>query len=282
MRPFREDMEVLANSHRTTYQRARSNNRPEQTWFAADMTITPDGDFLTGTLGYSERQEHREFDDVTWSWVKGATREEDSASEQTVVPFAVDLRDENRWVAFAVSPRLQHSAFRSGFENVLRQAVVDAGLIGAEWDVDLVLSRASVDSWIDRHPRVFTMTRTVKFSNPGRDFDDDRVEMRSMGARRKTEEFAAPPRRILDVHSEEFQAKLVGTETGDLELHLKARAEGGESVARFNSRDRADETYVEDFSVLEQGLEAVLQALREYSATRSGSEDYVQPRLGDV
>jgi hypothetical protein len=271
MRSFAEDMQTLAASHRTRHYERGTRERPARTWFAADMRATPGGEFMMGTLGYSERQQHREFDAQTWSWLKGATQEADAASEQTVVPFAVDIRDDQRWVAFAPAPRLQPGGFRRGLELVLRQAVADAKVLGAEWDVDLVTSRASIEQWLEEHPRVFKLQRTVKFSNPGRDLDDDRTEMRALAARRKFEEFAAPPNRTLDTTSDTFVAKLDGTETGDLELVMTARGEHGVREVRFNSRERADEDLVEDFVDLEQGMEVVLAALREYVASKQRS-----------
>lgn len=65
------------------------------------MTVDPSGDFMTGILGLSEEEELRSFEDEAFSWLKGATRTEEGASERTMVPFAVDLREEERWVGFA-------------------------------------------------------------------------------------------------------------------------------------------------------------------------------------
>jgi len=270
MRTFAEDMRELAASRLTRFRELGSDGRLRRTWFAADMTVDTSGDFMTGTLGYSVFEERRSFDEDAWSWVKAPTEMADAASEETVVPFAVDLRESERWVAFATTARLQAGAFSTGLQRVLNQAVADGGLLPTEWEVDLVVSRSRVEQWLHDHPLVHLLRRTIKFTNPGRDLDDDREEMRALGARRKTEEFKAPPRGVLDTASEEFDRKLDGTETGDLDLVLEARGEQGVRNVRFSSREAADYSTVEDFGHdLMRGMEIVLAALREYVIARS-------------
>jgi hypothetical protein len=148
---------------------------------------------------------------------------------------------------------------------VLNNAVLAAGLIPTEWEVDLVISPVEVYSWMEQHPEVYNLQRTVKFTNPGRDYDDDRREMQALAARRKTEEFAAPGNGVLNIHSEEFHAKLHGIETGDIDLVLHSRRDRGTGSAIFTSKKSADSVIVPNFGGdLIAGTEIVLAALREY------------------
>jgi hypothetical protein len=266
-RSFRDDMATLAQSHRTSYleRKERQDISPARLWYAADMAIEPDDDFLTGTLGYATPQQHIPFDAENWSWIKGTAAETDAAREDTIAPFAIDLRDHNRWVSFAPTARIQPSTFTMAFQRVLNNAVVASGLFPTDWEVDLVISPAEVYSWVEQHPEVYNLHRTVKFTNPGRDYDDDRREMRALAARRKTEEFRAPNNGVLNIHSEEFLGKLHGTETGDIELVLHSRRGRGPGAAVFTNKKTADWVSVLNFGGdLIAGTEVVLAALREY------------------
>lgn len=270
MREFAEDMTELARSRRTAFIEPPTEMSTAKTWFAADMEIGADGNFMVGTLGFSEPAERRQFNPEEWSWIKGDTAVSDTASEETVVPFAVDLRNSQRWVAFATAARLQPPSFTKGLQEILNQAVAEQGNIPTEWDVDLITSRSSVDAWLRTHPLVHKMRRTVKFSNPGRDIDADRQEMRALAARRKTEEFAAARNGVLNTDSEEFRSKLNGTETGDLELELCARGDLGVTEATFKSKEQADQQQIDDFGRdLMRGMQEVLGALREYIAGKT-------------
>src|SRR5262249_44377483 len=153
-----------------------------------------------------------------WSWIKGQMEEVDAAKADTILPFAIDLRDQNRWVAFAPTSKLRARMFIDGFQRVLNNAVSVLGLMPTEWEVDLVVSLGQVEQWLQENPLVHRLKRTIKFTNPGRDLDSDRQEMRALHARRKTEEFAASSRGILDINSDDFRSKLEGVETGDIEL----------------------------------------------------------------
>lgn len=268
-RTFPQDMQVLAASHLTRYFEPGTSDRPDRTWIAADLELTPHEDFMTGTLGFSERREERAFDEDAWSWLKGPTEERESGSDHTVVPFVVDLSAEGRWVAFATAQRMQPPTFRRGLELVLRQAVADAGILGGDWDVDLITSRTQVEQWLAVHPDVYEITRTIKFSNPGDDIDDDRNEMRALAANRKTETFRAHYGQVLDVQSERFQGKIDGTATGDLELHMRARGRHGHKP-QFKSEESPDHTFIEPFLNLEGGLASLLEAIRAYKAQRAG------------
>lgn len=269
MKPFAEDMRLLAASHRTEARGPAAGPSVTRTWFAADMVVVPDGDFMTGTVGFSEKQEHREFDRNSWSWLKGPTHRADAGTEQTVVPFAVDLRDANRWVAFATSGRMQAPTCATGLARVLKAAVEAARLLPAEWDVDLVTSRKSVEEWLIDHPDVFELSRTVKHTNPGLDLDRDRSEMRALDAGRKTEQFRARYGQTLDSSSDTFYDKLDGIQDGNLSVVLKARGGSSGAEQTFSSENRPDAAQVEDFgSDLEAGIDVALRAVRYYAEGR--------------
>jgi hypothetical protein len=265
-RPFAEDMRALAESRQT---RAEIDERE---WVAADLALDISGDFMTGVLGYAESELRRDFEDDAFSWIKGRTSMAEGASRRTTVPFAVDLREDRRWVAFAPSGRIQAASFRRGFAAVLNAAVSRLELWPSEWEFDLVLQKRTVEEWIAEHDEVFYFRRKVKLTNPGREIDEDRSEMRALAARSKEEIFKASYGRTLRLEdSEEFSRKLDGVETGDLEVYLRARGpEGTEFV--FKSEDQPERTFVADFEDnLEEGVDRVLDALREYSERRAAS-----------
>lgn len=265
MREFADDMRTLADSHKTVHTVKSTGGRPGRRWVAADMASTADGDFLTGLLGFSEQQQHVTFDDETFSWLKGEVADSDSASEQTIVPFAVDLREHQRWIGFATTARLQPQTFRTGFESVLNEAVSALGLVPVNWEVDLVTSGSRIVEWLKQNPKVHMLRRTLKFTNPGKNLDEDRQQMRALAANRKTEVFKAARGKTLNVESDEFRDKLYGTDTGDLHVVMEARGAHGVREVKFNSDDTVDDSKVEDFGTnLARGTETVLAALREY------------------
>lgn len=269
MRSFAEDLSVLAESHLTTFTDRDPQTGDTRTWTAADMTVEPDGEFMTGILGFSTPDQRKIFNPDAWSWVKGETSALDAATRRTVAPFAIDLREGNRWVSFAPTASLRQATFASGLEKALNHAVAGVNLIPTEWEVDLVTSRAEIDQWLDEHPLVHFLKRTIKIPNPGRDLDDDRAEMRALAARRKTEEYSAGRNNALDIRSSEFRQKLDGTQTGDLDLLMVAHDAVGGAKSTFNSRNAADESLVDDFGLdLMLGMELVLAALRVYVRNR--------------
>jgi hypothetical protein len=233
------------------------------------LVIEPEGNFMKGTLGFSSPEDRKVFNSEAWSWVKGETFDLDAASRATVAPFAVDLRESHRWVAFAPTARIRPGGFAWGLEHVLNRAVGAAGLIPTEWEVDLVTSRAEIDEWLQAHPLVHFMRRIIKVPNPGHELDSDRAEMRALAARKKTEEFTAQRGRTLDISSDAFTGKLDGTQTGDVEIQLIARREEGAGNVKFNSKQSADEDLIDDFGIdLMLGMELVLAALQLYVRDR--------------
>ena len=269
MRSFAEDFTALAETHLTQFTQPDPQTGETRSWSAADMSVQPDGDFMTGVLGFSTPDQQKFFDADSWSWVKGETVALDAATRRTVAPFAVDLRDNQRWVGFAPTANLRPTTFASGLEQALNRAVIRTGMIPTEWEVDLVTSRSEIDDWLRAHPLVHFLRRTIKIPNPGRIIDDDRAEMRALAARRKTEEFSAARNSALDINSEEFRQKLDGTQTGDLELQMVAHDAQGGAQSKFNSRNAADEALIDEFGLdLMRGMDLVLAALQVYVRNR--------------
>lgn len=266
MRPFREDMLALAAS-RETYAEVAG-----RTWIAADMTLDPSETFLTGILGFSDEEELTDFEQHAFSWLKGPTKTVAGASRRTMVPFAIDLRDKNRWVAFAVSQRIRAAAFGKGFQIVLNRAVAALKLLPAEWDVNIVSSPSHIEDWLEEHPEVVRFVRIVRIPNPRRIVDEDREKMQALDARVKREEFRPYQNETLSVRdSPLFQELISGTDTGDVAVELHARAVG-RSHPRFRSDEHADETHVRDFGAdLQTGMELILDALRNYAEQRADS-----------
>jgi hypothetical protein len=277
MRPFVEDVLELARSKQTSINFKATPGRPARTWHAADMQVVANGTVALGVLGFEVSEEKRHFDKEAFSWVKGQTEFSDAASEDTVVPFAIDLREHSRYVAVATSGRVKAYSAMVNLGKVLNRAAHDIGLLPADWECDLVVSQASIHKWLEKYPKVRLMRRTIKFTNPGRDLDEDRAQMTALRASRKKEEFTAGYNQQLDVNSDIFAEKLRGIETGDLEVYLEARVEGA-NKAEFNTNDDADKILISDFGTdLEQGMDLVMDALIGYLARLRGEETGESP-----
>lgn len=272
-RSFRDDMIALAQSQQTRYVE-RGKRGLDRIWFAGDMTVEPDGNFLTGTLGYTSPEQHGSFDETNWSWIKAQmqlviSRGVETARADTIAPFAIDLRDQNRWVAFAPTVRLRTRMFVDGLEHVLNNAISAAGLMPAEWEIDLVVSRDRVDEWLQVNPHVYRLKRIVKFTNPGLNLDAERQEMRALGAISKAEEFASSSSGVIDIDSDDFRRKLDGIDTGDIELRLQARGRDTAEHVVFNSNSHPDAVPVSNFGQnLMDGISVVLGVLQQYVTDR--------------
>jgi hypothetical protein len=250
-------LETLAESHET---RTRFRNHE---WIAADMRIEST-DFMVGVVGFADTEQLRDFDPQTFSWLKGEIREAFGASERTMVPFAIDLREDKRWVGFGTASRIQPAGFASGFEATLNAAIEKVGQMPTDWAVDLVQPKELVEQWLLAHPGVVKFSRTVRLHNPVSHIDDDRSEMQALAARTKTETFSAQRNRTLEIANNPlFEEKLSGIETGDLDVVLIAKE--GSTEVRFSSKQHSDHTFIDDYGQdLERGMELVLRAVAEY------------------
>lgn len=261
-RPFSVDMLDLAASHET---KAQLGGRQ---WIASDLEVRDNGQSMVGLLGYPVTEEVLKFAEEDFSWMKGTTQMFEGAHPDTVVPFAVDLRNHRRWVAVAVSARIQHSAFANGLEAVLNAAVAKLGLLATDWEVDMITSSSNVLEWVAHHRSIKKFRRTVKFSNPGRNLDDDKADMRAIGAMVKETEYRGLHDQPLNLSGNQaFAEMLDGMERGDVEVYLEANDNGGRQ--RYFSKDRPDEDYISAFSTMADGMEGVLTALKAYSSRQS-------------
>lgn len=237
-------------------------------YIAADMKLNPSGTFLTGVIGFSEQESVRKFEGDAFSWMKGEVTEIEGATNQTVVPFAVDLRPHRRWVAYVVSQRIRSAVFRDALAASLNRAVGQLGLLPSEWEVDSVLSVASVEEWLSSHPEIVQFSRRVKLTNALKDVDEARRKMRLLGAAQAEEIWKAPRGQTMRLDDNaEFDALIAPIETGDAEVVLVAKV--GKTRPRFQSKDHSDRVWVPDFTGdLERGVELVLEALRQFSEQR--------------
>lgn len=251
-RSFRDEMTLLAESQET-----KAVLRGVE-WIASDLKLDPSGDFMTGILGFAEEDVLREFDAEAFSWLKGPMRTEFGASERTMVPFAVDLREDHRWVAFATAHRIRPPGFVNGLKATLNNAVTNIGLrVPLEWDVDLVPDVTTLERWIEEHPDITVFVRDIYLHNPGRDIEDDRKEMRALAARVKEEKFTAYRGQRLRLEGPEFEEKLDGIDTGDARIRLRTA-----SHETFNSDENTEVKWIDDYrDDLEAGIERVLSAL---------------------
>lgn len=256
---FTSDLLHLAYSRETLAEQVLSDGIV-RTWVAGDFVVDPHEKFLSGTLGYSEERTDRTFDHETWSWDKGEAENRDTGSDQTIAPFVIALGETDRWVAFATASRLGKMQFRAGLERVLKAAVIQSGLVGYAWEVDLVALQEDILAWIGENPKVVMLERLVKFDNPGTILDEDRKKMREIRARRKIERFVAYPKELLDTDSEEFRSQIEGTESGFVQIKLESRAPHGKVRRKFNSDERAHsaEVYADSRESL---LDAVMREL---------------------
>lgn len=244
-------------------------------WAAGDFRVTPSEDALTGVFGFEDRNTLFRFDETANSWTKGERREEIGAMfDRTAVPFAADLRENHRWVAFGTSAKIQAPTFARGLSNVLSQAVSAVGLMPLHWEVDLVSDRSMVQEWIDKNPGITRFVRIIRRQN-GMTIDEDRRQMKELWATEKKVEFTTAPRRrgVLNIQGNpDFSAWLDGLDQGDVDVELQA----GHGISRqiFSSKNRATRDRVRDYgSNMELGMEFMLAALNKFAAGRAGSPE---------
>jgi hypothetical protein len=259
-RPFQEEMARLAESHEV---RATVSSAPEQQeWIAADMSIDPSGTFVSGLIGFTTQESLYTFDDDSFSWRKGQIEGPEAASERTMVPFAVDMRDDRRWIAFATAQRIRPQSFANAFRAALNNAVTTLKLFPTEWEVDLVTAQSTIEEWLEEHPDVVVFARTVRFPNPVRDLSGVHAEMNELAARTKREEFVAAHGGILSLrNSLQLPALLEGVQDGNVDVKIVARGDGG-TKPRFNTKLASDEAYIDEYGAdYARGMELVLSAL---------------------
>lgn len=282
-RPFRSDMRMLAGMGelRVTMGSVGSQVTPSIEWVARDLAVTDDDTILSGLIGFAQARRIYIPDDDAQSWLKGEQQTPEAGADDTLVPFAVDIRGDRRWVAFATAQRIRPATFAKAFQAALQQAMADLVEFPSRWEVDLITDKTTIHEWLQEHPAVVVFRRTVRFPNPVRDLSALHREMQDLHARSKKEEFSAYPGEALEVvESDTLSALLEGVEEGHVDAFFQARGEGG-TRPRFNTRLASDEEWVEEFrDDLSRGLVLITNALRRYSARRAGEEE--EPNELDV
>lgn len=265
---FHDELSALVASRDMIWQ----DDKAGRTWIAADLQWTPDGNFVTGILGFKESRVDIDFDEDAWSWSKGAEEERDSASDRTLVPFAIDANDDYRFVAFIPTARLKRGGFRRGLKKVLQAAVATQGILGNDWEVDLVVEEEVLRAWVAEHPLVFRLTRVVKFTNPGRQLDEDRRRMEQLDANRKRETFSARRGQSLDTGSQEFEEAIEGIEEGFVDVTLASRAPSGRGQVTFSTNNRAAGVDVDPGPTSEMQVSTALDHVRGFHSSRQARQ----------
>ena len=95
-------------------------------------------------------------------------------------------RRKRRWIGLVsealVRGRVQ---FETAFSALLQAAVLELGLVPAEWEVDLLPLAGDPRERLEEHLDVAELERVVRLPNPSRMFDDDREAMRKLAAVRE-------------------------------------------------------------------------------------------------
>lgn len=255
---FRDELTALVNSHDMVWH----DSKNKRTWIAADLQWTPDQRFVTGILGYKEERVDVDFDEESWSWTKGAEESRDTASDRSLVPFAIDAEDDARFVAFIPTSGLRRGGFRRGLQKVLQAAVATQGILGHDWEVDLIVEEQILRAWIADHPDVFRLNRTVKFTNPGAVLDEDRRRMDELQAERKYERYSARRGQTLDTSTGDFGELIDGIEEGFVDIALASRGPGGHGEVTFSTKDAVSGVEVDPGPTPEMQRATVLDLLR--------------------
>ncbi|MCE9621006.1 MAG: hypothetical protein K8R99_01530 [Actinomycetia bacterium] len=237
-------------------------------YLAADLQIDSTGNFLTGLLGFAEDDVLRQFDSHSFSWLKGEVESIYGATRQMVVPFALDMREKRRWVAHATTARIKSRVFRQAFAATLNHAVGELGLLPSEWEVDPVMSLATVEDWLGQNKQVVSFKRVIRLTNPLSDVDEARRKMRRLNGRVEERVMRGTVKEPLQLHNNPAFAEEIGpVATGDMEIELRAKS-GGTSQW-FKSEDHTDHTSIPEYGHnLDQGVALVLDALVRFSDRR--------------
>ena len=263
---FKADLLAIVRAQELRTEQPVPGRAEPYRWVAKDLTVDATETFLSGTIGFTTTE--RIYDDEPESWAKAGRELPDAGSDRSIVPFAVDLRDDRRWIGFGTSQKIRQATFCTHFEDALNRAVDTLDLLALRWEVDLVSSMEDLDEWLREHPLIKKVTRILKMPNPQRDLSEERAAMRALRATRKREEWTTSDRgQHLRVSSQEFRTLLDGIEEGYVEIIL---AEGSRGEV-YNSKRRAEVVQVPDWADdLIQGMAAVQDAVANYSARRAG------------
>jgi hypothetical protein len=242
-------------------------DRGDKKWIAADFELRYHETMLVGIIGYTTIEIRTQFDLTEWSWLKGPQAIESGATNRTLAPFAIDLREKNRWVAFAPKGYLNVRSFPAGLRAILFEGLSRQRQGFLDWDVDIVGNAIALREWVEQHPHVRSMKLTLRMTNPGRDLSSDREAMRAIGAGRLDKIYYPKAKTNLHVEGElrELEEELGGT---DVDVKLTARERGG--PVSFDSKTSREQRFVDAFGDdLRTGMDLVAEALVQFATERT-------------
>lgn len=233
-------------------------------WIAGDLEVTPD-DLLVGVLGYSTVETAYNFDEDSWSWLKGTQTTVEGGGKHTLAPFAIDLNRSRRWIAFAPTGYINDRSFDHGLQAVLQEALRRQEEVFSDWEVNMYASSEKLrDFLLANGTDIESLTLILRMPNPGRYLDDDRAAMERLKAGTLNQRFTPRRNQTLDVSRvvDELAEEISGT---DADIHIRTR-----TGPRFNSNEQPTSVFIEPFgSELRLGIELVSDALRQFVGTHS-------------
>lgn len=216
---------------------------------------------MTGILGFESEETYISFDPDSFSWVKGDRSDVSGATNETMVPFAIDARDDRRYVAFTTTRRIKATTFCEALSAVLTEASDAEGWEGLVWEVDLITDTAELDDFLADNPNLTMIQRNVRRPNPkGEYLEEDLQRMDTVSARTLSETYRI--RQNVPVTAEATELIKAGLEEGFTEVKLESTSNG--VSVKFDSRKRRKRTVIEDFkgSLKERGTEFLSKALQ--------------------
>lgn len=264
-RDFAADLFKLVENQST---RAPAKGRM---WSAGDLEVDPSGTFVTGILGFEDDQTLVTFDPDAFSWTKGDRSDVVGATDETMVPFAIDARDGRQFVAFTTTRRIKATTFCDALSAVFTEASDAEGWQGLVWEVDLITDTTELDAFLVENPFLTMVQRTVKRPNPrGEYLEDDLARMNTLSAQTLSEVYRI--RRKTRLSEEATELIKAGLSEGFTEVRLESNSDG--VSVQFDSKKRRKKTVIDDFRgmIKERGTELLSQALQGLPGGSKGPE----------
>jgi len=263
-RDFNADLLQLVENQSTRAE-ARGLN-----WSAGDLEVDPSGTFVTGILGFESDETYVSFDSDAFSWVKGDRSDVSGATDETMVPFAIDSRSDRRYVAFTTTRRIKATTFCNALSAVLTEASDAEGWEGLVWEVDLLPDTTELEEFLAENPFLTMVQRTVKRPNPSGEYlEDDLERMDTLSARTLSETYRIRPE--VPLTPEATQLIKAGLDEGFTEVKLESNSAG--VTVQFDSRKKRKRTIIEGYGgqLKERGTEYLSRALQSLPGGRKES-----------
>lgn len=266
-RPFRDEIEILRQSAPLRFKERRSDRE----WIIADLEMRgADDRYLVGLIGFTEPHTRRDFDEENLSWEKGQQYVVGGADDRVIVPFAIDMAERRRYVAYATSNRLGSVQFVSGFKRAINRAVAEHRLWPVDWDIDPITLREDIFEWLRLNPRTKVLVRRVKQHNPGGDLSDIRSRLQAISAKYVKERYAAHYNSTLDLTDSDgtpndaMKEMTEGLHEGDVTIEIEARADDEGVERTYRSWERPHHVTVDDWGDDMSVMTIVLQQLVDF------------------